>query len=171
MGDAPEEGYDPQVPAAPSSVLTGLRERRQQVVNKLFIDLVVPRYDPPIWVRFGPISDTRVGAINKQAEKSKDPEKNVVANAVGLADVCLGVFEVIDGEKVSVDPDDRDPDPANWPKFDDRLAGLLGLPGTKKAADVVRGLYLTDGDIIATSSKVAEWSGYSLDGVEEFEGN
>lgn len=160
-----------QRPAAPTSALAGIRDRRQKVVAELFTDLEVPRYDPPIYVRFGPIPDTRIEALNKQTAKSKDPAKNVVANAVALAEVCLGVFEVIDGEKVSVDPENRSSDPGDWPRFNDHLAALLGLEGATKAADVVRGLYATDGDLLSTSGRVTEWSGYSLDGVDELEGN
>ncbi len=164
-------------PAAPTSALTGLRARRQQVVAALYVDYAVPRYDPPIFVRFRPISDARMTAINKQADKSKDPEKQVVANAVALAECCVGVFEQVteDGEtrQVSVDHDNPSTDPEDWPRFDQRLAELLGLDtsGPLKAADVVRGLYATDGDVLATAGKVAEWSGYSLQGVEEREGN
>lgn len=171
MGDeTPEEtGAPGERAAAPSSQLAGLRARRQQVVDKLYTDLAVPRYDPAVFVRFSPIADHKVNAINKQAGKSKDPERDVVANAKALADVCVGVFEVIDGEEVSIDPDDRHGD---WPKFDARLAELLGMSGdASNASTVVRGLYFTDGDIMSTAQKVAEWSGYSLNGVEEREGN
>lgn len=157
------------VPAAPTSPLASLRERRQKSVDTLFIDLEVPRYDPPLFVRFGPISDERIELINKQHAKSKDKARNVNANAVALAESCLGVFEKVDGERVSVDPENRSSDPAEWLRFDKQLGALLGDPDTVTAAEVVRLLYLTDGDVLATAAKVTEWSGFSLAGIEEDE--
>ena len=37
---------------------------------------------------------------------------------------------------------------SSWPKFDQELAGMLGLPENCGAVEVIRNLYLTDGDII-----------------------
>lgn len=158
--DAPEQHR----PAADSSVLTSLRDRRQAALAEAHLDLAVPRLDPPVYVRFKPIDDSRFNALMKRFEKYKGNDRNVVHNASILAECCLGVFEVIDGEKVSIDPADRDGD---WPRFDPQLAQLLGQDLEPRAADVVRGLYVTDGDVIATAGKLAEWSGYSLADLEE----
>jgi hypothetical protein len=156
-------------PAAAGSPLAGLRARREKAQQELFLDLQVPRLDPPVFVRFAPAVQSQIDRANKRHEKSKDADKNVIVNAVILAEACRGVFEVIDGEPVSVDDADRDGD---WPRFDGQLADLLGLDGESvQAVDVVRGLYLTDGDIIATAAKLAEWSGYSLEDLEERQGN
>jgi hypothetical protein len=155
-------------PAASGSALASLRARREQAKDDLHLDLAVPRLDPPVYVRFAPVEQALIDRANKRHEKSKAQDKNVVINAVILADACQGVFEVIDGEEVSVDDRDRD---GEWPRFDEQLADLLGVDATK-AADVVRALYLTDGDVIATATKLADWSGYSLADLEErAEGN
>jgi hypothetical protein len=154
-------------PAAPGSALSSLRARRQKAAEELHLDLAVPRLDPPVWVRFAPVEQGLIDRANKRHEKSKAQDKNVVINAVILADACRGVFEVIDGEEVSIDDNDRD---GEWPRFDDQLADLLGVEAGK-ASDVVRALYLTDGDVIATATKLADWSGYSLADLEEREGN
>lgn len=168
--------------AAPTSALTNLRQRREKAVKRLWVDLKVPRLDddggPPVYVRYKPAPEHRVEAINKQNEKSKDREKNVIANASVLADCCLGVFAVIghepddDGvdQPIRVSIDDEDPH-GEWPRFDEHLAQILGVPDAVRADQVVRGLYLTDGDILSTATKLAQWSGYSLNDVEELEGN
>lgn len=155
--------------AAPSSALASLRARRDKAREQLHLDLAVPRLDPPVYVRFAPVEQSQITRINDRHKKSKDKDRDVIINAVILAEACRGVFEVIDDETVSVNPDDRD---GEWPRFDPDLAELLGLnPDESKATDVVRGLYLTDGDIIATASRLAEWSGYSVADLEEHAGN
>lgn len=150
--------------AAESSVLGGLRARRERAIQKLEIDLVVPRYDPPIFVRFKVVSQARIDQVGKQTEKSKEKDRTVIANAILLADACVGVFEVDkDGAPVG--------DPAEWPCFDDQLAGILGIPWTR-AQDVVRTVYVSDGDIISTAAKLGEHSGYATEMLErDPEGN
>lgn len=158
-------------PAADGSTLALLRDRVATAKKKLQLDLEVPRLDPPVFVRFKPPTQKRIEAANELARKlrnQKGGEAVIIANAGLLADVCLGVFEVIDGREVSIDPEDRDGD---WLKFGPRLAELLGLK-TNKASDVVRALYLTDGDIISTSDKLAVWSGHAAEAFErDTEGN
>lgn len=158
--------HDDTTPAA--TVGGSLSSRRQQAVDELWTDLKIPRYDPPIYVRFKPIEQKRIDAMTASIERSKAKDKRVAANAALLAEATIGVFEVVDGEQVSIDPEDRDGD---WPKFDMRLAELFEVQAVK-AAEVVRAVYLTDGDIIATVMQVGEWSGYNLDEIQaDFEGN
>lgn len=153
---------------AAATVAGALRARREQAKAQLHTDLRIPRYDPPIYVRFKPVPQSRIDAMNKAAEKSKAKDSTVAANAAILADATIGVFEVIDGEKVSIDPADRD---GEWPRFDSTLAELFEVQATK-AADVVREVYMTDGDIIATVTQIGVWSGFNLDDIQaDFEGN
>lgn len=167
-----EYDQDPEVdaaepqgrPAAPGSALASLRDRRAQGLKKLFVDLPVPRYDPPIYVRFKPMAAARITAISKRFEKSKDPDKDVLANAVTLAEACIGIFQLdAGGAEVSVDVEHPNDD---WPRFDTTLGGMLGIE-VAQAVEAVRGLYLTDGDVIATAGKLTEWSGYTVDELEE----
>jgi hypothetical protein len=160
-----DETTPEQRPAAVGSPLASLRARREKAVTGLHLDLAVQRLDPPVYVRYRPVTQAEIDQSSKLFDKSKDADKNVKANAATLAKACLGVFEVIDGVEVSVDPADRH---GSWPRFDQQLGDLLGLE-TNRAADIVRGLYLTDGDVIATATKLADWSGYSLSGLEERE--
>ena len=150
-------------PAAPDSRLASLRERREQALKALHIDLPVPRLDPPVYVRYGAVTQAQINAANKQFEKSKDRDRDVLTNATVLGHACQGVYEEVDGEIVSIDPEDRHGDA---PRFDERLAELLGIQ-SNRASDVIRALYVTDGDIIATGAKVAEFYGYTMENIEE----
>lgn len=167
-----------KAPAAPGSLLADLRGRRERIVTeKLHTDLKVPRWDdeggPAIFVRYGPTTQARVDAANKQARASKSKHATLVANATVLADACLGIFAVVDGEKVSIDPDDPH---GELLKFEPKLAELLGVRAGK-AAQIVRdpetnsGLYFTDGDVISTAMQLAEWSGFAAEQMELDEGN
>lgn len=174
MSDDIDQGVsDPIVPPAPT-VIGSLREKRAEARKKLVTDIKVPRtvelLGLDIRVRFSPLSSARLEQAAKSAEKSKSPDRNVAANAAALADACVGVFYVVDGEEKSLD--DQDPN-GDWPKFDQRLAEILGMDsGPVKAADVVRELYFTDGDITSVAGELTEWSGFTGRGLEEdFAGN
>lgn len=152
------------VPAAPGSALAGLRERREKAVKALYLDLQVPRLDPPVYVRYGPLPKPIIDQANKQIVDGKAEDREVVAKAVALSHVCLGVFGLVDGKPEG--------SPNTWPKFDPQLAELLGLPSDCGAVQVVRSLYLTDGDILAALAEVSEWSAQSERRIsEETEGN
>lgn len=165
--------------APPTTPRGRLRDRRQRAVENLFTDRDVPRM-PGVVVRFGPLPGGMVEKINRDAEKSKSPDRYIIGAAIGLAHTCLGVYDVTTDETlatattkdgrhlVSIDTEHPDLDP---PKFDDRLAALLGIQ-TKDAVTVVRGLYLTDGDVTNESNAVTTWSGYVGDQeLEDYEGN
>lgn len=153
---------------APATVGSNLKSRRDKAIEELFTDYKIPRYDPPIYVRFKPVPQDRIDAAEKAAERSKAKDAKVAANAAILANATIGVFEVIDGRKVSINPADRD---GEWPKFDSGLAELFEVQATK-SADVVRAVYMTDGDIIATVTQLGVWSGFNLDDIQkDFEGN
>lgn len=166
MGDEVAE-----FPAAPDSRLGGLRARRQKAEKTLHLDLVVPRLDPPVYVRFRPLKQRELDAANEVGRKSNDPDRLVITNALVLTHACVGVFEVVGGKPRSILVDGTT-DPATWPKFDAALAADLGLPEDTSAKDIVRGLFLADGDVISAAGELADWSAQAqrrLD--EETEGN
>lgn len=172
MSDGFDDELEPETveeqPAAEGSVLATLRERREAAKQKLTKDLAVPRLDPPVYVRFKPLATRRLNAANKQAAASSDKDAEVIANAGILAEACVGVFQVIDGAEVSIDDSNLD---GEWPRFDKRLAALLGVKAGK-ASEVVRALYLTDGDIISTVNDLGVWSGFAREQLErDSEGN
>ena len=149
--DGPLEVAAPvEVPAAPGSALEAFRARRRK---RRHVDLKVPDTEPAIWVRYGPLPQHRIDAHVMRYAKSKDPDRTVKREAALLAEACVGVFEVVDGREVSIDPDARD---AEWPTFGPELAVLLGIPATG-AGEIVRALYGEDAALMATSEKYAEW--------------
>lgn len=145
-----------EMKAAKGSPLERLRAEREAMQQRLHIDLRVPRYELPIFVRYGPLSQARTEAIDKRFRNKKGEDRSVLLNAAILVEACQGVFvHDEDGEPVGIDPEQ----PHVWPKFDAHLAEMLGIE-TASAADVARWLYGTDGDLISTAQKVVEWSGY-----------
>lgn len=158
--------------AAPGSPLFNLRATREAGRAKLFTDLPVPRWaenGTRLCVRYGPLSQGRMEALAKGAERSKDPEKAVRLNARVLAEAAQGVFVIVGedpenpGELIRVGADQSSPDatdPVNWPRFDDHLAASLGLQAGLPAADLVRELFFTDGDLVSTANRLVAWSGY-----------
>lgn len=166
MSDEFEYGaHAGEIAAAPSSPLAGLRAQRDAIKAKLFLDLRVPRYEIPVYVRFRPPEQSELNMISKLADKSKNPAAILDANAQVLANCCLGVFELDADGNPNGDPDE-------WPDFGPELADYLGKPELKRGADVAKTLYLTDGDLISTALRLAEWAGFATDrAAEEYEGN
>ncbi|WP_243061143.1 hypothetical protein [Nocardioides sp. SR21] len=154
-----------QIQAAPGSALSDLRARREQAKQKLHLDLRIPRLEPPVFVRYAPLEKPDIDEANAKIAESKDRDREVVAKSVLLAKACLGVFER--------DAKGRPKgDPASWPKFDQQIGAMLELPADCGAVEVVRGLYLTDGDVIVAMAELADWSAKSgQQAAEEYAGN
>lgn len=147
------------------TMLGSLRAMRDQVAEELFVDLKVPRYPADVVVRFKPLPQPQIRRALDAAEKRKgDPDARVKAHAEMLVDACLGVYMLdASGKFGSVDLEHPDLEP---PKFDERLAELLGVEA-KSQVETARALYLTDGDVIGTANKLIEFSGYDADKIEE----
>lgn len=160
MGDA--EGLTGGgLPAAPGSLLADLRARRDQAVAKLHLDLPVQGLEP-FTVRFRPLTAVELDRVFKAFAESNDPEANIDHDATLIATACVAVWPK---------SDDLPNPPASAPTFANGVAGALGVDAGSAAA-VVRGLYLTDGDVVWTARQVQRWSGFSAEKVDrEFEGN
>jgi hypothetical protein len=145
-----------QTPAAPSSQLAGLRERRAQARQRSKLDLVVPGYDPPVYVRFRALTPEELDRITTRHAKAKSSERALRMNSTVLATACIGIFEIDpdSGEEVSVDPENREGD---WPRFDTRLAEILGVKA-EKADDIVQALYVEKMHVLSMGDEVATWS-------------
>ena len=154
--------------AAPkrSVALQSIANKRKLLKKNLFIDLQVPRWnDPEIFVRYRPVESTVTEAAIEKRRESQDavPEWLLLANADILVLACDGVYACLDGDhtvKYSLRAGDPE---GSWTKFDPDLGAALEVP-IPTANDVVRALYLTDGDLIAAANRVVEWS--SLKGAE-----
>lgn len=136
--------------------LARLAEARKAALEQLHLDMQVPRLDPPVFVRVRPITTPEVTAITKRFRGNKTPESTVMHNAAIIAEACLGVFGTDDDGKPVEDP-------SEWPKFDEELADILGLEGASSAVEVVRALYLTDGDVTSAAERIVKWSGFRGD--------
>ena len=105
-----------------------------------------------------------------EIQKSKNRE-TLRDNAHILVRACVGVFERVDGELVSVDPDDREAarvkdgqvvgDPLTFTS--PRFAELVGVD-SDDATDVVMALYAdADGHLISAATAVMRHGGYISD--------
>lgn len=142
------------------SVLGNLKERRQKVVEAQVLSLPVPRWtDPNIVVKYKPVDHEVIRQAQQRVEAAPANKKasvEVDANADVLIRGCLGVVGVVDGEEYSL----REGDPNGEPTlFDADLANSLGL-GKSTARQVVRALFIAEGDIISAAGKLGQWSGY-----------
>lgn len=163
--DVPDVSMPGEAKGAPGSGLDQLRGKRRKAVQDLHTDQVVPRsedlFGTRVIVRYRPCTDAERKRVEKRFGKSKSDEADVQANAVLLATCAMGVFT-----------DHERDDPESWMKFDQDLAALIldsdeeGAK-VKTAADVVRLLYVTDGDVAATAAKILEFSGYTFDELED----
>lgn len=145
-----------EVPAATGSPLSGLRQRRAEARKRAHLDVVVPGYEPAVFVRFRALTPEELERIRARHAKAKATEQALRVNSAVLATSCVGVFELDPetGEEVSVDPEDRY---GSWPRFDTRLASILGVEADNADA-TVRALYLEPMHILSVGDEVATWS-------------
>jgi hypothetical protein len=144
---------------SPLSVLGNLKSRREDIKQGEHIDLPVPRWDTPrLVVRYGPIDHDSFKRMSGMIDRAPDKVRSkaeVDGNCDILIKACKGVYAVVNGERYSLRTGDHE---GEWTKFDDDLADNLGCGHS--AREVVKALYITDGDILSTASKIAEFSGY-----------
>lgn len=161
-----EERVGSETPRGSSlSVLGSLKERRQEVLEKQVLRLPVPRWDDPvIVVMYKPVDHSLIRLAQGKVEKAgrdKQAEVEVESNADILIRGCVGVVAVVDGKEYSLRPDDENGEPT---RFDKDLAENLGVEGAggkpPTARQVVRSLFITDGDILSAASEVIKFSGY-----------
>ena len=162
------EGNDEFAPRGESvpvqlSPLASLRARREEIVNELFIDIKVPRWEnPEIFVRLSPASATKLSHSLEKRRKAGGSDWAMLANADMLINSCIGVYAVLDHDsetKYSLRPGDPN---GEWTKFDGDLADALGVT-ERRATSVVQALFLTEGDLIDAANKLFTWSNIAGD--------
>jgi hypothetical protein len=163
MAEDFEDAFDDSVNAGASSLYAELKARREKATEELFFDYPVPKLEP-LHVRYRPMTGGEVKATAKAAERNKKRDDGeVLAQAGLLARCCLGVFDVDENGNAIGDPDE-------WLRFGPELAEVLGVTVDRpRAADVVRALYVRDGDITSTFNQLVVDSGYVLSELEESE--
>jgi hypothetical protein len=165
-GEVLSENEETAVFAGDKTPLISIKARREQIVNDLFVDLQVPRWDEPeIFVRFKPISAVKFAAAMERRRKSKAENWTILANADMLIEACIGIYAMINGDenKYSLRNGDQ---LGNWTRFDTDLSEALGLP-VERAVDVCQSLYLTEGDLIEAANKLFRWSGLANEEADE----
>ena len=154
-------------PKLPSMALNSLSAKRNALQENLHIDLQVPRWtEPEIFVRYGPVDVTILEKQRETREASKLRDWNILLNADILAFSCIGVYACLDGDydtKYSLRKGDEN---GTWTKFDADLAANLGAV-TTAAADVVRAVYMTDGDMLEAAQELTLWSAKKNKQVDE----
>lgn len=163
--------------AAEGSPLADLRSRRRRRRERMFFERPVPGMEPPIYLRFKPIEQSKFIAAAKRVDKAKNDDAVALANAALLIDACVGVFEYDDdgSTRISVDTD-RSPDPSDWVRIDQRLGELIADEGQTltRASDVARALFDNDMALGAMADEVLEWSrsmNEQLDDEDQRSGN
>lgn len=152
-----------------TSPLAGLKDRRTQIASAQELTLRVPRWEnPEIYVVYRPLDHDEIRKSQKAADKAKgnQSEAELNGNADLLVKACKSVYAVLDGKRLSLNPDDPE---GEFTTFDEALARNLDCPATGRA--VARALFITDGDLIAHSRDLVRWSGYrDAEADEEFQG-
>lgn len=167
----PDVSEPGQMKGARGSGLAGLRGKRAKAVEALHIDLPVQRseekYGQRVIVRYRAFTGAEADSTRKRFKKDRRDGVDVIANSVILAKCCLGIFTEVE----------RD-DPDAWMKFDPELAEVLltdedgvvdqsALADIRSSDEVVRLLYITDGDVMKTAEKLSDFSGFSLEELDE----
>jgi hypothetical protein len=146
--------------------LISLKNRRQEIVDDLYLDIKVARWDEPeIYVRFKPVSATKLNATVERRRKQKSDNWSLLANADMLVDCCIGVYGVIEGSdgKFSLRENDAN---GKWTKFDKDLAHSLGLEANSAVESCI-GLYFSEGDLLDTANKLFRWSNIAGEEADE----
>lgn len=154
------------------SVLGQLKTRREEIRTGQHLDLPIPRWDDPeLIVRYRPLEHSVIRRAQDQVDKApkqKRYEVELNGNCDLLIRACEGVIARLDGQDYSLRPGDPKGEPTT---FDADLASNLGLEEGATARQVVRDLFITDGDILSHTQALIEWSGYrETEADEQLEG-
>jgi hypothetical protein len=144
-----------------STPLRSIRERRENLVDGLYLDHQIPRWhDPELFVRLNPVVTKRLNARVKarevQGKKDDKIDWQLLANCDLLVDCCAGIYAVWpDNPDVKASLDGKD----EWSLFDQRTAVALGVENEAQWPEqLVRKVFFTDGDIITAANALINWS-------------
>lgn len=157
---------------------TSLKAQREEILSTLYIDLRVPRWPNEIWVRYAPLKSAKVDESIKRraANEFEANEASLLVHADILISACIGIYQTLDGDftkKYALRLDENG-EPEEFPteqftRFDKNTAAFIGLNDfqSNTATNIVRALYLTDGDLIDASNVVSNWSSKANERAEE----
>lgn len=154
---------------APRTPMFDLKTRAREIREGLHLSLQVPRWkQPDVFVKFKPVASEEFATAQGKRERDGGPSWVLLSYCDAIADSCEEVYfchpddtHLPHAERQKFSLADGDP---YGPKtrFDSKLADALGLiiapDDPNKIATIVRGLYLTDGDIISAAGDLLDWS-------------
>lgn len=158
-----DEDQYPQEEAVDSrlSILGQLKNRREEIRKGEHLDLPVPRWeDPTVIVKYTPLPHAVIRQAQDRVEKAPKQRKyetELNGNCDLLIRACDSVIARIDGQDYSLRPGDPKGEPT---VFDPDLGENLGLGENATARDIVKALFITEGDILSHARSLVEWSGY-----------
>jgi hypothetical protein len=168
--DTGTEESVPEAPVPKRSPLLSLKERREELQSKLFIDLPVPRWgeDIEIVVRYGPVKNEVVDKSLEQRQRQMPRGWSIWTNADVLVDSCIEIYAIVDNDGVRRSlrvGEEFGP----FTRFDPALGENLGLSPViaTTAAHICRALYQTDGDLLMAANALFAWSGESTEKLDE----
>lgn len=157
-------------PVTGISALTHLRDRREAIVQEQILERRVPRWsDPEIWVRYEPVDFDIADKVRKMSERSKGrltSQQILDANIDALIAGCIGVYATLEGDERQFSLKPGEPE-GPLTTFDADLAQNFGLPEGTTARQVVRTLFLTDGDILYHGQELSKFSGFAGEEANE----
>lgn len=163
-----------------------IRAQRDEIVSKLYIDLKIPRWRIECnegvlrpYVRYGPVKAVKVEqSLKRRSEAThQQDEASVLIHADLLVGCCIAVYFKLDDDPKTIYPffineDGSLPEPVDiyecrWSVK--TLGDALGMTDHESslATNVMRQLYLTDGDLIDASNRVSMWSSEANEEAEE----
>lgn len=159
----------PDMAVASISILKNLRDRREEIAVAQVLSERVPRWsDPEIWVDYKPVDFNAVDKVRREGSTKvtgeAESEMIFLANVDALIAGCIAVYAVLPDDdatpKTKYSLKAGDPTGA-LTKFDRDLGVNLGLNESCTARQVVRALFIADGDVLTHANKLNAFSGYA----------
>lgn len=172
----------PPVAAAPGSQLINIRAQRAKMLQKLHLDLEVPRIGDEgpaqVWIRYRPASFSVGMRAAERRRKQKLDEAEILAAADVLVEACVGVYVKVDGQAYTVTPDREwrpfDPDHAadtDWVSVRGEratdLAAVTVEGNIGGAVELMRALFATENDMLAHSIALGNFSTKEVGGADQ----
>lgn len=96
-GHDSEDELDTSVEHDEDNLLANLRAKRQEISEARHLDLEIPGYDGELVARYIPVEWDVIKDISKKLEKSKNPRKELYAQADVLARTCEQILVRVRG--------------------------------------------------------------------------
>ena len=154
----PPAGSGAQHKEEDGTLLSSLRDKRNKIGSERHLELEIPGYDGELVVRYQPIPWEEAKRITERLENSKNPRKELYAQADVLIRACEEVLARVEGKLVPLST--VFPEVGGEPiKFDSRLAKALGFEvvNGSEGRSAVLGAFNNDLAVSKQQQDVMEW--------------